>query len=119
MISFDQTITAYTREPFENGKTEKWTRTVIKDVSWAGYQQVVAETGFKPKDRYSVRIPKRSIPENFSAHNGDVVVLGEGIEMTGNNITEITKKYVDCFVVTSVHTDNLTRPLPHLRLEGE
>lgn len=56
--------------------------------------------------------------EPWTARNGDVVVLGEGPEVIGA-ITEITKRFNDCFTVTAVHSDNMARLLPHLRIEGK
>ena len=127
---FDRTITIYNKL-FINRKTE-WRRTVIHGASWAGCQKVTTGEGLTSNDGYSVRIKKEALPKgfvlrdafvanpngNWTAQNGDVVVLGEGPEVT-DGITEITKQFTDCFTVIAVHTDNLNRNPAHLRLEGK
>ena len=133
MIGFDQTITIYNKHYNPATKKTLWTKTTIPGVSWAGCQRVVTREGLTSTDGYSVRIPLHAFPDGFmkrdghtalpdpkgrwTAQNGDVVVLGEGPDVV-SGITEITKQFTDCFTVTSVHTDNMTRLLPHLRMEG-
>lgn len=133
MIGFDQTITIYNKRYDPATKTTLWPKTIIHGVSWAGCQRVVTGEGLTSTDGYSVRIPLHAFPDGFvkrdeysalpdpkgrwTAQNGDMVVLGEGPDVV-SGVAEITKQFTDCFTVTSVHTDNMTRLLPHLRLEG-
>lgn len=134
MVGFDQTITIYNK--WHNPATKKtlWPKTVITGASWAGCQRVTTGEGLTSTDGYSVRIPLYAFPDGFlkrdvyavlsdptghwTAQNGDVVVLGEGPDAV-SGITEITKRFTDCFTVTAVHSDNMTRLLPHIRLEGK
>ena len=134
MIGFDQTITIYNKRYDPTTKKTLWPKTTIHGVSWAGCRRVTTGEGLTSNDGYSVRVPVSAMPEGFlgrseyaatldptnhwTAQNGDVVVLGEGPDVV-SGITEITKQSTDCFTVTAVHTDNLTRLLPHLRLEGK
>lgn len=134
MMGFDKTITLYNKWYDKTTKKTLWTPTVIHGVSWAGCQKVTSSEGLTSNDGYSVRIPLGSFPVGFlkrdeyttlpvpkdhwTAQNGDVVVLGEGPAVV-DGITEITKQFTDCFTVMAVHTDNMTRLLPHLRLEGK
>ncbi|NLL92513.1 MAG: hypothetical protein GX222_08930 [Ruminococcaceae bacterium] len=134
MLGFNQTITIYNKR-FDSGtKKTFWHKTVIHGVSWTGCQEVTTGEGLTSNDGYSVRIPLSSMPEGFvrqdeysvlnspsskwTAQNGDVVVLGEG-EDVESGISEITKQYSESFIITVVHVDNLSRLLPHLRLEGK
>ena len=119
MIGFDQTITIYNKQYDAATKKTLWPKTTINGVSWAGCQRVTTAEGLTSADGYSVRIPCAALPAVFSMpQNGDVVMLGTGPAVT-NGITEITKQFSDCFTVIAVHTDNMTRLLPHLRLEGK
>lgn len=134
MICFDKTITIYNKWYDPATKKTLWPKTVITGASWAGCQRVTSREGLTSDDGYSVRIPLGAFPAGFlkrdeyivlptptghwTAQNGDVVVLGEGPAVM-SGITEITKQFTDCFTVTAVHTDNMTRLLPHLRLEGK
>jgi|GEM_PF-3136040 len=71
--------------------------------------------GFLPQDKYR----ELADPTGYwTAQNGDYVVLGEGVSVV-NGITDITRKYTDCFKVTTVNTANIHRLLPHLRIEGK
>lgn len=136
MIGFDKTVTIYNKRYDNEAKITTWPKTIIHGASWAGCQRVTATAdGLKSNDGYSVRIPVQAVPEGFlkrdvyavlsdptghwTAQNGDVVVLGEGPDVV-SGITEITKRFTDCFTVTAVHTDNMSRALllQHLRLEG-
>lgn len=134
MVGFDQTITIYNKRYDTASKKTQWPKTTIPGVSWAGCQRITTGEGLTSADGYSVRIPLQSFPDGFmkqdeyaalpdpigrwTAQNGDVVVLGAGPDVV-DGITEITKQFTDCFTVTAVHTDNMTRLLPHLRLEGK
>lgn len=134
MMGFDKTITIYNKWYDKTTKKTLWLRTVIPGASWAGCQRVTSSEGLTSNDGYSVRIPLGAFPVGFlkrdeytalsaptdhwTAQNGDVVVLGEGPVVVGG-ITEITKQFTDSFTVIAVHTDNMTRLLPHLRLEGK
>lgn len=134
MMSFDQTITIYNKRYDPATKKTLWPKTVIPGASWAGCQRVTTGEGLTSTDGYSVRIPLSSFPVGFlmrdeytalpapknhwTAQNGDVVVLGEGPDVV-RGITEITKQFTDCFTVIAVHSDNMTRLLPHIRLEGK
>lgn len=133
MVGYDKTITIYNKRYNAETKKTMWPKTVIKSVSWAGCQRVTTSEGLTSADGYSVRIPAHAFPAGFlppdeytttdaqghwTAQNGDVVVLGEGAEVT-IGITEVTKRHTSCFTVTAVHLDSLTRLLPHLRLEGK
>lgn len=85
-------------------------------------------------DGYSVRIRVRDMPAGFleedqyrglpdpegywTAQNGDTVMLGEGPDVV-DDIAEITRQFTNCFTVIAPHTDNMTRLLPHLRIEGK
>lgn len=131
---FNRTITIYNKRYNPGTRQTLWPKTVITGVSWAGCQRVTTGEGLTTTDGYSVRIPLKSFPAGFllrdeytalpdhtghwTAQNGDVVVLGEGPDVMGG-ITEITKQFTDCFTVTAVHSDNMARLLPHLRLEGK
>lgn len=131
---FNTTITIYNKLCAPGTKETSWPRTVITGASWAGCQRVTTGDGLHSNDGYSVRIPAASMPVGFvekdqyktlpdpsgywTAQNGDVVVQGEGPEVEGG-ITEITSQFTNCFTVTAVHTDNLARMLPHLRIEGK
>lgn len=131
MIGFDKTVTIYNKRYDPATKKTLWPKTTIHGASWAGCQKVTTGEGLTSNDGYSVRIPLHSMPTGFllkddyvkdpaghwTAQNGDVVVLGEGPDVTAG-ITELTKQFTDCFTVIAVHTDNMTRLLPHLRLEG-
>lgn len=118
MIGFDKTVTIYNKRYDNEAKITTWPKTIIHGASWAGCQRVTATAdGLKSNDGYSVRIPVQAVPEGFLPQKGDVVVLGEGRDVV-EGITEITRGYTDCFTVTAVHTDNMSRLLPHLRLEG-
>ena len=133
MIGFDKTITIYNKWFDRSSKNTLWLKTVIRGVSWAGCQRVTTGEGLTSKDGYSVRIPAASLPDGYldmdvfrhlespsghcTAQNGDVVVLGEGPDVE-SKITEITQQFSHCFTVIAVHTDNLSRRLPHLRIEG-
>ncbi len=134
MLGFDQTITIYNKRYDPATKKTTWPKMVITEVSWAGHRRVTTEEGLISNDGYSVRVPLVSMPAGFTprseysdlqdptgrwtAQNGDVVLLGEGPDVEGG-ITEITKRFTDCFVVISVNTANMSRLLPHLRLEGK
>ena len=134
MIGFDQTITLYNQRYDSATRQTLWTRTIIKGASWAGGQKVSVGEGLQSNDGYSVRIPTRSMPGGFvmrdeylklsdpkdywTVQNGDVVVLGVAPDAVGG-ITEITQRFTDCFTITALRTDSLTRLLPHLRLEGK
>lgn len=134
MIGFDKTVTIYNKRYDSTTKKTLWPKTVIAGVSWSGHQRVTTGDGLTSNDGYSVRVPLEAMPDGFlgrseyvatpdptghwTAQNGDVVVLGEGPDVVGG-ITEITKQYTECFTVTGVHTANMTRLLPHLRLEGK
>lgn len=134
MMGFDKTITIYNKWYDKATKKTLWPRTVIPGVSWAGCQRVTSSEGLTSNDGYSVRIPLDAFPVGFlerdgytalptptdrwTAQNGDVVVLGEGPAVV-SGITEITKQFTDSFTVIAVHTDSMTRLLPHLRLEGK
>lgn len=134
MLGFDQTITIYNKRYDPNTKKTTWPKTIIPGVSWAGCQRVTSSEGLTSNDGYSVRIPLQAFPAGFlardeytalpdptghwAAQNGDVVALGEGPDVEGG-ITEIAKRFTDCFTVTAVHADNMNRLLPHLRLEGK
>lgn len=134
MIGFDKTITIYNKKYDTETKKTLWHKTVINRASWAGCQRVTTGNGLTSNDGYNVRIPKECMPKNYvhcdeyakmkdvtgycTAQVGDVVVLGEGIDVS-MGITDITKQYTDSFTVIAVHSDNLTRFLPHLRLEGK
>jgi len=54
----------------------------------------------------------------WTAQTGDVVMLGAGPDVS-DSITEVTKQHTESFVVIAVHTANLQRLLPHLRIEGK
>jgi hypothetical protein len=134
MIGFDKTITLYNKRFDSATKQTTWLKTVITGVSWSGQQKVITGDGLSTNDGYSVRIPQGNMPDGFldrsayvaladpsghwTAQNGDVVVLGESEDVI-NGITEITKRYTECFTVTAVHTANIHRLLPHLRIEGK
>lgn len=134
MIGFDRTVTIYNKRYDPAAKNTTWPKTIIHGASWAGCQRVTTGEGLTSTDGYSVRIPLQAFPAGFlprdeyaalpdpaghwTAQNGDVVVLGEGPDVVGG-ITEITKRFTDCFTVTGVHSANLTKLLPHLRLEGK
>ena len=134
MIIFNQTITIYNKHYNPATKKTMWPKTVITGASWAGCQRVTTGEGLTSTDGYSVRIPIHAFPDGFlgrdeyaaltdptghwTAQNGDVVVLGEGPDVVGG-ITEITKQFTDYFTVIAVHSDNMTRLLPHIRLEGK
>jgi hypothetical protein len=134
MIGFDKTITIYNKRYDPDSKTTGWPKTVIDGASWAGHQRVTTGDGLTSNDGYSVRIPLEAMPEGFvgrseyaalsdptvywTAQNGDVVLLGAGPDAL-EGITEITKRFTDCFTVIAVNTANMTRLLPHLRLEGK
>lgn len=131
---FNQTITIYNKRYNPATKKTLWLKTVITGASWAGCQRVTTGEGLATTDGYCVRIPLKSFPDGFlqrdaytalpdpawhwTAQNGDVVVLDEGPDAEGG-IAEITKQFTDCFTVTAVHSDNIARLLPHLRLEGK
>lgn len=133
MIGFDKTVTVYNKRYDPATKKTTWPKIIIHGASWAGCQRVTTGEGLTSTDGYSVRIPLEAFPAGFltrdeytalpdhnghwTAQNGDVVVLGEGPDVVGG-ITEITKRFTDCFTVTAVHSDNMTRLLPHIRLEG-
>jgi len=135
MIGFDKTITIYNRWFDKDTKKDVWTRTIINEVSWSGCQRVTTGDGLTSNDGYSIRIPVDSMPngflerdeyvtlynpnEHWTAQNGDVVVLGSVEAEVINSITEITKQFTNSFTVIAVHTDNMTRILPHLRIEGK
>lgn len=134
MIGFHQTITIYNKRYDKPARKTLWAKTVIEGASWAGCQRVTTGDGLTSNDGYNVRVPKHKMPDGFiicdeykalqnptgywTAQNGDVVVLGVGPDVI-EGITEITQQFTDCFTVIAVHTDNLTRFLPHLRLEGK
>ena len=134
MIGFDQTITIYNKWYDPTTKKTLWPKTVITGASWAGCQRITTGEGLTSADGYSVRIPLYAFLDGFlkrnvyavlsdptghwTAQNGDVVVLGEGPDIV-NGITEVTKQFNDCFTVTAVHSDNMTRLLSHIRLEGK
>ncbi len=134
MFGFSQTITIYNSWYDTATKKTLWPKTVIPGVSWAGCQKVTTGEGLTSNDGYSVRVPVATMPEGFlprdgysaladpkghwTAQNGDVVVLGVGPDV-GERITDVTKQFTDCFTVIAVHTDNMTRLLPHLRIEGK
>jgi hypothetical protein len=134
VLGFDQTITIYNKHYDPASKATAWPKTLIAGVSWSGRQRVTTGEGLTSNDGYSVRVPTTAMPEGFlgrddyaalsdttghwTAQNGDVVVLGEGPDVVGG-ITEITKQFTDCFTVIAVHTANMNRLLPHLRLEGK
>jgi hypothetical protein len=135
MLGFDQTITIYNRWYDKDAHMDLWPKTVIKNVSWAGNLGVsIKGTALASNHTFSVRIPTRAMPEGYTdkiayqalespnghwtAQNGDIVMLGEGPDVTSPT-TEIIGKYADVFKVTSVNTSNMTRLLPHLRIEGE
>jgi len=135
MITYDQKITLYNQRYDPSTKKILWPKTVIENASWAGSQNVITNEGLTSNDGYSVRVQKESMPPGFversefvalddhtgywTAQNGDVVVLGEGPEVSGESITEITKRFTNCFTVVTVNTANLKRPLlAHLRLKG-
>ncbi|MDL2318073.1 hypothetical protein LJC74_03130 [Eubacteriales bacterium OttesenSCG-928-A19] len=133
MIGFDKTITLYNKRYDPATKKTTWPKVIISGVSWSGHQRVSIGDGLTAYDGYSVRVPLAAMPEGFlgrseyvalpdatghwTAQNGDVVVLGEGPDAAGG-ITEITKQFTECFTVIAVHTANMHRLLPHLRLEG-
>ncbi len=134
MIGFDKTITIYNKHYDPAKRATTWPHTVISNASWHGKQQVSAGEGLNSNDGYSVRIMANRMPPGYidlksyqlspkghwTAQNGDVVVLGEGIPCEGGNITAITSMYTECFAVTAVHTSNLLQPgLKHLRVEGK
>ena len=128
---FDQTITIYNQTYDKVTKKTTWPKTVIHGASWAGCQRVTTGEGLTSNDGYSVRVRARSMPKGFmlrddyvkdpvghwTAQNGDVVILGEGPDVISS--TEITRQFTNQFTVIAVHTDNLTRMLPHLRIEGK
>ncbi len=134
MLGFDQTVTIYNKWYDPITKKTLWLKTVITGASWAGCQRVTTGEGLTSTDGYSARIPLYAFPDGFllrgaytelpdptghwTAQNGDVVVLGEGPDVV-SGITEITKRFTDCFTVTAVRSDNMARLLPHLRLEGK
>jgi len=134
MVGFDKTITLYNKRYDPTTKKISWPKIVIHNASWAGCQKVTTGEGLTSNDGYSVRIRERDMPLGFvekdeyralpdpagywTAQNGDVVILGAGSDVV-DGITEITKRFTNCFTVIAVHTDNLRRPLPHLRLEGK
>lgn len=134
MIGFDKTITIYNKRLDPATKQTAWPKTVITGVSWAGHRRVTTGDGLTSNDGYSVRVPLEAMPDGFverdgytaltapvgrwTAQNGDVVVLGTGPDVVAG-ITEITKRFTECFTVIAVHTANMTLPLPHLRLEGK
>lgn len=134
MLGFDQTITIYNKWYDPTAKKTLWSKAVISGASWAGHRRVTTGEGLKSIDGYSVRIPLNTFPAGFlprdayaklpdttghwTAQNGDLVVLGEGPDVA-SGITEITKRFTDCFTVTAVRYDNMTRLLSHLRLEGK
>ena len=134
MLGFDKTITIYNKRFDPATRTTTWPKTVIGNASWAGHQRVTVGDGLTSNDGYSVRVPLEAMPEGFlgrseyvatadptghwTAQNGDVVVLGIGPDVV-DGIAEITRQFTDCFTVTTVNTANMTRLLPHLRLEGK
>lgn len=134
MIGFDQTITVYNKRYDPASKKTLWPKTIISGVSWAGCQRITTGEGLTSADGYSVRIPLQAFPDGFvrrdeyaalpdptgrwTAQNGDVVVLGAGPDIEGG-VTELTKRFTDCFTISAVHTSNMPRLLPHLRLEGK
>jgi hypothetical protein len=134
MIGFDKTITIYNKRYNPATKKTSWPKTVIEGVSWAGHQRVTTGEGLISSDGYSVRVPLAALPDGFmdrgeyadlpdptghwTAQNGDVVLLGTGPDVA-DGITEITQRYTECFTVIAVHTANMARLLPHLRLEGK
>ena len=133
MLNASETITVYSQRYNPSTRKTSWAKTVIHGCSWYGYQAVSSGEGLQSRDQYSVRIPKEHLPagwlpkdaflaledpaEHWTVQNGDVVLLGEGPDVD-DGITQITRQFTDCFTVTAVHCDNLTRRLPHLRLEG-
>ena len=133
MLNAVETVTLYSKRYDAEKKKTSWDKTVIRGCSWYGYQAVSVGEGLQSKDLYSVRIPSGSLPAgwlpkdaflalpdpagHWTVQNGDVVLLGEGPDVTGG-ITEITRRFTNCFTVTAVHEDNLKRRIPHLRLEG-
>lgn len=134
MLGFDKTVTIYNKRYDAAAKKTTWPKTVITGVSWSGRQKVTTGEGLTSTDGYSVRVPTTAMPKGFlgrtdyvalldpaghwTAQNGDVVVLGEGPDAPGG-ITDITKQFTEYFTVIAVHTANMSRLLPHLRLEGK
>lgn len=134
MTGFDKTITIYNKRFDPETKKTVWPKTVISGVSWSGHQKVTTGDGLTSADGYSVRVPVSAMLDGFlgrseyaaltdptghwTAQNGDVVALGKGPDVTGG-IAEITKQFTECFTVTTVNTANMSRLLPHLRLEGK
>lgn len=118
MIGFDKTITVYNKRFDLTTKQTLWPKTVVAGVSWSGGQKVAVSEGLTSNDGYSVRVPLAAMPDGLTAQNGDVVMRGEGPDVVAD-ITEITKRFTDCFAVTAVNTANLARLLPHLHLEGK
>jgi hypothetical protein len=133
---FDKTITIYNKRFDITNRKTLWLKTIISGVSWSGGQRVTTGEGLISNDGYSVRIPLSIATDGFlrkdvyqaladptghwTAQNGDVVVLGEGPDVpVSGGITDITKQFADCFIVTAVNTANMTRLLAHLRLEGK
>lgn len=134
MTGFDKTITIYNKRYDKPTRMTLWLKTVIEGVSWAGCQRVTTGDGLTSNDGYNVRIPKDKMPNGYllsdkyvaledptgywTAQNGDVVLLGVGPDVT-KGASEITQQFTDCFIVIAVHSDNLERFLPHLRLDGK
>lgn len=133
MWGFNQTVTIYNKRYDTTTRRTTWPKTVIKRASWQGVQRISTGKHTASSDKYSVRIPLTGFPPGFlkkdeynalqiptghwTVQNGDVVVLGEAPDVV-DGITEITSKYMS-FTVTAVNVGSMTRPLPHLRLEGK
>lgn len=137
MATFSDSITLYTHwtNPADRSR-EKWIRAPINGVSFYGRQAVsVSGSGLNTADQYTVRIPVSSMPPGYlppdafsrsavpggwTLQNGDVIVKGTVADEIVKGITEITRKYVDCFVITSVSDNRRGVPaMQHMRVEGK
>ena len=135
MLTFNEGITIYNKRLDPETRLDKWNRTQLPEgCSWYGGQAVtVGESGLVTADKYSVRIldwaavgyvtPDKWIAlsdeaEAWTLQSGDVVVRGMVDQEVVSGITEITRAFSDCFVITSVH-DNRRIALGHIRIEGK
>ncbi len=116
---------------WRSGSTSVWVRSHVYGVSWYGQKGGVLHSGSE-KSSFVVRVCAPSLqsyvspqafaaageaPKNvWTAQAGDVVVKGI-VADSPSGITDITKKYHDCFVVSAV-ADNRRIALKHIRIEG-
>ncbi len=110
-------MTLYKKEYDTTTKKEKWVRHEIKNVFWDSAQGAnIIKSGMSTADSVTVFVPLANI--SIEPKTGDYIVKGI-IQEEFIKITDLTKKYADAHVLTTVDKKDFgSKHMQHYELGG-